>query len=418
MVISSAISKIEMEPLVPMNNIVTNVLAVALDTTTEQLKSVTSWPEPSTGFAFWIFGQTGTPKPPFATLPLKETTASALRRTPELASFGYAMELVDEATSILWSEAIEHLRGREIYPTDRQSFIFNPIEILGVAVGLRLCAKTTDDQREWFSNTILRGLKTGQFRTQVSLLAATTALRYLDEAKAIAAGPQKVDTSGLATTELVLACGIDLGFERQAELPRKQLQSDLICRILSETIRVGDAAESGAIWIVVRRAIDGLTLVSDEATPLQKIIVLCRRFPLFVERLQNRQRGRTPSEIKDEYDVQDLLHAILKLHFDDVRPEEHTPSFAGNASRVDFYLPAERILVEAKMTRSGLGQREVTDQLINDVARYSKFEGIDTLVCLVFDPDRRCKNPDSVENDVQGTGSRLTVRAIVCPKGL
>ena len=210
-----------------------------------------------------------------------------------------------------------------------------------------------------------------------------------------------------------------LGFERQAQLPRKQLQLDLVSRILSETIRVGDAAESSSIWIVVRRAIDRLVLISDEATPLQKIIVLCRRFPLFVERLQNRQRGRPSYKVDDEYDVQDLLHAILKLHFDDVRPEEHTPSFGGNASRVDFYfsLP-EPILVEAKMTRSGLGQKEVTDQLINDVARYSKVDGIDLLVCLVFDPERRCKNPDSVENDVQSTGSRLTVRAIVCPKGL
>lgn len=401
-----------------MNSIVTNVLAVALGATAEQLKSVATWPEPSTGFAYWIFSQTGTPKPPFAALPLKETTAAALRRTPELAAFGYVMELADEATAVLWSEAIEHLRGREIYPADRQSFIFNPIEILGVAVGLRLCAKVIDDQREWFSNTIVRGLKAGQFRTQVSLLAATTALRYLDETKATSAGLQKIETSNLATPELVLACGIDLGFERQAQLPRKQIQLHLVSRILSETIRVGDAAESGSIWIVVRRAIDGLVLISDDATPLQKIIVLCRRFPLFVERLQSRQRERLPFEVNDEYDVQDLLHAILKLHFDDVRPEEHTPSFAGNSSRVDFYLPAERILVEAKMTRNGLGQKEVTDQLINDVARYSKFDGIDTLICLVFDPDRRCKNPDSVENDVQGTGSRLTVRAIVCPKGL
>lgn len=401
-----------------MNSIVTSVLAVALNATTEQLQSVASWPDPSTGFAFWIFGQTGTPKPPFATLPLKETTASALRRTPELAAFGYVMELVDEVTSALWSEAIEHLRGREIYPADRQSFIFNPIEILGVAVGLRQCPKATDDQREWFSNTIVRGLNAGLFRTSVSLLAATTALRYLDETKAATAGSQKVETSQLATPELILACGIDLGFERQAQLPRKQLQLDLVSRILSETIGVGDAAESSSIWIVVTRTIDGLVLISDEAAPLQKIIVLCRRFPLFMERLQNRQRGRPSYKVDDEYDVQDLLHAILKLHFDDVRPEEHTPSFGGNASRVDFYLPAERILVEAKMTRSGLGQKEVTDQLINDVARYSKVDGIDTLVCLVFDPERRCKNPDSVENDVQSTGSRLTVRAIVCPKGL
>jgi hypothetical protein len=67
-----------------------------------------------------------------------------------------------------------------------------------------------------------------------------------------------------------------------------------------------------------------------------------------VERLQNRQRRRAPFEVADEYDVHDLLHAILKLHFDDVRPEEYTPSYAGSASRVDFFLPKERLVVEAK----------------------------------------------------------------------
>jgi REase_DpnII-MboI len=33
-------------------------------------------------------------------------------------------------------------------------------------------------------------------------------------------------------------------------------------------------------------------------------------------------------DIKDEYDVQDLLHAILRAFFDDVRPEEFVPSYA------------------------------------------------------------------------------------------
>jgi hypothetical protein len=407
-----------MEPVVPMNGIVTNVMAAALAATAGRLNSVASWPSSSTGFAYWIFDQTGTPKPPFATLPLKETSASALRRTPELAAFGYVMGLADAAIEKLWSEAIEHLRGREIYPADRQSFIFNPIEILGVAVGMRHCSATSDDQREWFANTILRGLRSGLFRTPVSLLAANTALSYLDEAKAATLQANGIDTSKLATPELVLTCGIDLGFERQAKLNRKDIQFDLVSRILGETITVSEESECSTIWIVVRRAIDGLVLGAEEATPLERIVVLCRRFPLFVERLQNRQHGRLPSAVSDEYDVQDLLHAILKLHFDDVRPEEYTPSFGGNTSRVDFLLPTERIVVEAKMTRKGLGQKEVTDQLINDVARYSKMDGVDTLICLVFDPERRCKNPDSVENDVQTTGGRLTVRAIVCPKGL
>ena len=75
---------------------------------------------------------------------------------------------------------------------------------------------------------------------------------------------------------------------------------------------------------MVRRAIDGSVLGNKEATPLQRVVVLCRRFPLFVERLQNRQHGRPARDVVDEYDVQDLLHAILKLHFDDVRPEEYS----------------------------------------------------------------------------------------------
>jgi hypothetical protein len=82
-----------------------------------------------------------------------------------------------------------------------------------------------------------------------------------------------------------------------------------------------------------------MELVADGTNPEDRIVALCRRFPLFVDRLQNRQRSRNPVCVDDEYDVQDLLHAILKLHFDDVRPEEVTPSYAGSASRVDFYLP-------------------------------------------------------------------------------
>jgi hypothetical protein len=122
-------------------------------------------------------------------------------------------------------------------------------------------------------------------------------------------------------------------------------------------------------------------------------------------------------EVADEYDVQDLLHAILKLHFDDVRPEEWTPSYASNASRVDFLLPGERMLIEAKMTRTNLGQREVTDQLIIDRTRYETVPNVDHLVCLVYDPIRRCTNPAAIETDLARTDGRLRVTAVVCPRG-
>jgi len=118
------------------------------------------------------------------------------------------------------------------------------------------------------------------------------------------------------------------------------------------------------------------------------------------------------------YDVQDLLHAVLTLHFDDVRPEEFTPSYAGNASRVDFYLPRERIIVEAKMTRNNLGQKEVANELVIDAARYAQMPTVDTLICVVYDPGRKCGNPKTLENDVEASAGRLKVRAVVCPQGL
>jgi len=37
-------------------------------------------------------------------------------------------------------------------------------------------------------------------------------------------------------------------------------------------------------------------------------------------------------------DVQDFLHAILKLYFDDIRTEEWHHSFAASYSRTDFLL--------------------------------------------------------------------------------
>ncbi len=48
--------------------------------------------------------------------------------------------------------------------------------------------------------------------------------------------------------------------------------------------------------------------------------------------------------------VQDHLHALLRLHFDDVREEEWAPSYGGSRTRMDFLPKRERMVVETKMT--------------------------------------------------------------------
>ena len=67
---------------------------------------------------------------------------------------------------------------------------------------------------------------------------------------------------------------------------------------------------------------------TPEQSPLLLIEQICSRFHLVVRQLRSRHGGRSTLDAQDEYDVQDLMHSLLHLHFDDVRPEEYTPSFA------------------------------------------------------------------------------------------
>jgi hypothetical protein len=153
--------------------------------------------------------------------------------------------------------------------------------------------------------------------------------------------------------------------------------------------------------------------VSDS---LDLVNLICSRFHLAAKQLQERHEKRATLEIKDEYDVQDFLHSLLRIHFDDIRSEQWTPSYAGNASRMDFLLKSDQIVVEAKITRSGRANREIANELTIDAARYRTHQDCKILVCLVYDASGFIKNPRGFEADLaQLSDSRLEVRPIVAP---
>jgi len=133
------------------------------------------------------------------------------------------------------------------------------------------------------------------------------------------------------------------------------------------------------------------------------ITILDRLFDKFhdvARQLVNRHSGRSTIIIEDEYDVQDLLHALLKINFDDVRPEDYTPSYAGRNTRIDFLLKKERIVIEVKKTRDTLKDKEIGDELLQDIARYKNHPDCDVLYCFVYDPQGLISNPRGLENDL------------------
>jgi len=65
--------------------------------------------------------------------------------------------------------------------------------------------------------------------------------------------------------------------------------------------------------------------------PWFPIETICNRFHLVSRQMRARYNNRETLRVADEYDVQDLLHALLRLYFEDIRPEEYTPSYAGGS---------------------------------------------------------------------------------------
>ena len=139
-------------------------------------------------------------------------------------------------------------------------------------------------------------------------------------------------------------------------------------------------------------------------SPAHEIIVnLFSRFHLVARRLRKRYCNRAPFIISDEYDVQDLLQSLLTIYFDDIRPEEHTPSYCGRSSRMDFLLKNEKTVIEVKRTRETLKEGDIGTQLIEDINRYKTHPDCETLICFIYDPERLLDNPRGLESDLSRT---------------
>lgn len=178
----------------------------------------------------------------------------------------------------------------------------------------------------------------------------------------------------------------------------------------------GSIAVLGALQALRDLVTAGLVVERHPIPHEERLIRTLNRFPRTARELQERHGSRSTIEIDDEYDVQDLLRALLRLDFDDIRPEEWTPSYAGRSSRMDFLLKREQIVIEVKMTRRGLGAKEVGDELLVDIGRYRSHPDCRLLVCFVYDPMNKIGNPEGLEADLSRSVDGLQVRVVVAPK--
>jgi hypothetical protein len=155
---------------------------------------------------------------------------------------------------------------------------------------------------------------------------------------------------------------------------------------------------------------------ADINSAVARLLQLADSFHRVVLKLRKRHGDRPPLLIKDEYDVQDLFSGLLETRFEDVRREEWGPSYAGGATRVDFFLKNESVLFETKMMRDSLNDRSLGEELIIDIAHYQQRADCKAIVCFVYDPEHMLKNPQAMEADLSKQHGQIDVRVLIRPK--
>ena len=131
------------------------------------------------------------------------------------------------------------------------------------------------------------------------------------------------------------------------------------------------------------------------------ILVVIQGLRRAMHPLTYRRKGAEQLRFANEYDVQDLLHALLRPWVQDVRPEEYTPSYAGKSTRMDFLLPAHELVIETKCVRDRQHAKGVGDELLLDIGHYAAHPTCKKLWCVVYDPEHLLTNPESLK-DLEG----------------
>jgi len=158
-------------------------------------------------------------------------------------------------------------------------------------------------------------------------------------------------------------------------------------------------------------------LIAKPESVEELLSTIVRGLPRAMHPFTHRRKGAQSLSFSSEYDVQDLLHSLLRPWVADIRPEEFTPSYAGSSTRMDFLLPAHKLVIELKSARDRAHGKKLGDELIIDIEHYRRHPECDCLWCVIYDPEFFIPNPEGLRSDLEGNrampGGNLRVNVIV-----
>ncbi len=141
------------------------------------------------------------------------------------------------------------------------------------------------------------------------------------------------------------------------------------------------------------------TMQKVESTAVQLVRQVLTEFSNSVRKITSNRRKNHPNfEIRDEYDVQDILYVMLKSVFPNLKEEDPIPKVGGTYSKVDFIIREHNILIEVKMIKeSDQNETKFAKELKEDLESYYECQWLKKLFCFVYDPYKKTRDRNSLE---------------------
>jgi len=76
---------------------------------------------------------------------------------------------------------------------------------------------------------------------------------------------------------------------------------------------------------------------------------------------------------------------------------------------------ASTSVTPGEITRAGLADKQIGEQLLADIAKYQRHPDVQRLHCIVYDPEGHISNARGLESDLSRVHGELAVRVMIVP---
>jgi hypothetical protein len=312
-----------------MTDAVAKSFGYQLDFLTHYLRTNYNWESPESGFARYIFYRADS-QPPFSLATdavINSLEPRRLHQAPILAAVGYELasgRVFGESFLSAWANGVARLASREAFPSDRASFFYRPVELLGISLGVSSCPKVRSQDLCWLQNVLAQGeqnLVHGELWTFLLGIYAAKILSVSWKLKNLPL-PEEMTIDELSLVKLICTVHSPLAQLLGFKSLESEIDKALLSSCITASVSVHDTSHAAVLYFSLQKSAtqvfqanweDYCQVGQSAKQPLKLIKFLCDRFHLVAGQIQSPHQG---IEISDEYDIQDLLNSLSQLRSD------------------------------------------------------------------------------------------------------